>query len=295
MPATAPPVQDMWIGPLGLMHRMAERGTWERTPDLGVSTHVSLHGQVTASRALWSPRTTTLSWARLPPADADALAEIALVPARDDATVAVIDPDAAAGNLFTPEQSRGRPLKAAAAAGIADLYQIAVSGGALLTGSVAGERFVVVQDGAATSVITWLHPYHGIRGWPLMGGWPVYLSVADVPGGPGVHHDAQLRLTFLSHTGAVVGAETGDTGTGVVAADAPATAVYVVPTMVIATGFTGLRLLGRARLTYAPQDASIPLGNGCPAYAVTSLSDTPELPYRSTSLALQEVRAYATR
>lgn len=294
MAATGTPVRDMWLGPLGLMHRMAERGAWERTPDLGVETHVSLHGRVTASRALWSPRTTSLSWQRLLPQDADALVEMATVPAREDATIGVIDPDAAGGNLLTAEQSRGRPLRAASPDGVVDLYQL-TGAGTLLIALAAGVRYAATQDLGAFASVTWLHPYHGARGWPVMPGWPVYLSHADIPGILGLAPMALLTLAFLDQAGAVVSSASSTAGEGQVSADAPTGAVTVAPSLTVSEAAAGIRTVGTARLTYAPQDAASPLGNGCPTYAITGVSDTPELPYRSTSLNLQEVRAYAAR
>lgn len=292
--ATGAPVNDMWIGPLGLLHRLDERGAWERTPSLGVEAHVSLHGRVTASRARWAPRVTTLSWDRLEQADADALTEMILTPARADPTIAVIDPDAATGNLLTPEQSRGRPLMGVAPGAVEALYSL-VGTGEILSGTVAGVRYAVVSDGQVGDDITWLHPYYGDRGWPVMPDWPVYLSVGDVPGGPSIYPDARLWLTFRDHTGAVISSAAGLVGTGQCEADAPAGAVTVTPHMVLSTVPVGLRLVGPARLTYAPQDATDPLGNGCPVYAAAMLVDTPLYPWRTTALQLQEVRSHAPR
>ncbi|WP_435109385.1 hypothetical protein [Nocardiopsis synnemataformans] len=283
--ATAPPVEDMWLGPLGLLHRMDERGAWERIPALGVSTHVSLHGQVTASRPRWAPRSTSLTWDRLTPADADALTELALVGARADSTIAVIDPDAT--NLLTAEQSRGRPLAGAAPAATEDLYRVD-GAGAIVVGLVAGVRHACTQDVQAGDDLTWLHPYYGTRGWPIMPGWPVYLR-ADTTGG-------RLWLTFRDWTGAVISSAAGLPGSGMCEADAPAGAVTVTPHLVFTSPLSGLHLIGEASLSYAPpEEGARPLGNGAPVYAAIGLADTPALPHRTLSLQLQEVRALAIR
>lgn len=293
--ATGTPVRDMWLGPLGLLHRMAERADWQRTPELGVETHTSLHGRVTASRALWTPRTTTLTWDRLLPVDAQALQEMALSPARTDPTIAVVDPDAAATNLLTVEQSRGRPLIGVGATALEDLYGLD-GPGALVAGTVAGVRYAVLTGGASGTDITWLHPYYGDRGWPVMPGWPVYFTVTDVPGGPGAHLNGRLWLTFRDHAGAVISSAAGLVGTGACEADAPAGAATVTPHLRLSSAPGEARLVGLGRLTYAPQDPGpVPLGNGCPVYAVERFTDTPDLPWYTTALTLREVRAYAAR
>lgn len=289
--ATAPPVRDMWIGPLGLMRRMVERGEWERTPDLGVEAHVSLHGQVTAARPRWAPRSTELVWDRLTRADADALHELALVHARADSTVCVIDPDAA--NLLTPEQSRGRPLTGSLPGAVEELYRLDGTG-TVAVGLLAGTRHACTQDAAAGDELTWLHPYYGARGWPVMPGWPVWLT-ADV-GEYAVAASARLWLTFRDWAGAVISSAAGVVGSGSCEADAPEGAVTVTPHMVLAEPVSGLGLVGEASLSYTPPAPDIrPLGNGCPVYAVTGLTDTPQLPWRTTALQLQEVRALAVR
>lgn len=289
--ATGHPVEDMWLGPLGLMHRMRERGQWERTPDLGVSSHVSLHGTVTTSRARRAPRTTTLAWDRLERVDADALEEITLVPARSDGTVAVVDPDAAQGNLLTPEQSRGRPGPGSAPVSVQDLYQV-TGPGSMTVGLVNGVRYAVTNNAATGTGVRWLHPYYGVRGWPVMPGWPVYMAAALT----GLAAIGRMWLTFYDYAGAVLGSSAGLVGDGQCQADAPPGAATVSPHLILAEGAPGLRLLGEARLSYAPQpDDARPLGNGCPIYSVTSFSDTPALPWRSTTLTLQEVRTHAYR
>lgn len=291
--ATGAPVDDMWLGPVGLLHCMAERGEWERTPELGVEQHVSLHGLVTASRARRAPRTTTLSWDRLAPVDADAIEEMTLVPARSDATIAVVDPDAATGNLLTPEQSRGRPGPGVAPVAVEHLYQL-TGQGTLAVGLIAGVRHTVVDEARPGTSIRWLHPYYGVRGWPVMPGWPVYMHVAL--GGNALAGDGRLWLTFHDHAGAVLASAAGLQGDGQCQADAPPGAATVSPHLIVAETAPGLRLLGEARLSYAPQDPEDrPLGNGCPVYAITSFSDVPALPNRSTSLTLQEVRTLAYR
>jgi hypothetical protein len=293
--ATGAPVRDMWLGPLGLLHRMAERADWQRTPELGVETHTSLHGRVTASRALWTPRTTTLAWGRLLPVDAQALQEMALSPARTDPTITLIDPDAAATNLLTVEQSRGRPLIGVGATALEDLYGLD-GPGALAAGTVAGVRYAVLTGGASGTDITWLHPYYGDRGWPVMPGWPVYFTVTDVTGGPGAHLNGRLWLTFRDHAGAVISSAAGLVGTGACEADAPAGAATVTPHLRLSSAPGEARLVGLGRLTYAPQDPGpVPLGNGCPVYAVERFTDTPDLPWYTTALTLREVRAYAAR
>ena len=285
-------VDSMWIGPLGLLHEVAERGQWERTPALGVERHVALSGRVTSSRARWAPRTTSLAWDRLLPADADALEEMALVPARGDGTLAVIDPDAAGGNLLTAEQSRGRPQAGMMPGAVEDLYGLA-GAGAITVGLSAGVRHACTNNVQANADIRWLHPYYGTRGWPVMPGWSVYLSGQTT--GAAVPASARMWLTFRDHNGAVLSSAAGDPGTGVVEADAPAGAVTVAPHMITTTALSGLRIIGEARLTYAPQDADRPLGNGCPVYTLTDYRDTPALPYRSVALTLEEVRAHAPR
>jgi hypothetical protein len=291
--ATGRPVRDMWLGPLGLLHRMRRRGEWVRTPALGAEAHVSLHGLVTASRARSAPRTTSLSWERLDRVDADALEELALVPARADATVAVVDPDAAAGNLFTPEQSRGRPGPGSAPVAVEHLYQ-ATGPGEVTVGLVGGVRHAVIDGAESGTDIRWLHPYYGVRGWPVMPGWPVYMAAAT--GGGALSGAGRLWLTFYDHSGAVISSAAGLQGDGQCQADAPAGAATVSPHLIISEAAPGLRLLGEARLAYAPQPADArPLGNGCPIYSVVSYSDAPYLPWRSTTLELQEVRTLAYR
>ena len=291
--ATGVPVRDMWLGPVGMLHRMRRRGEWERTPDLGVEQHVSLYGTVTTSRARRAPRTTTLSWSRLERVDADALEEITLVPARSDPTIAVIDPDAAGGNLLTPEQSRGRPGPGSAPVAVEHLYRV-TGPGTMTAGLVAGVRYAVVDGAASGTDITWLHPYHGARGWPVMPGWPVYMAVALADNA--LANAGRLWLTFHDHTGAVIASAAGLQGDGQCQADTPEGAATVSPHLIVSEDAPGLRLLGEARLSYAPlPDGSRPLGNGCPVYSVTSYSDTPALPWRSTTLALQEVRTHAYR
>jgi len=288
--ATGRPVRDMWIGPLGLLHRMRQRGEWERTPDLGVNQHVSLHGTVTTSRARRAPRTTTLAWDRLDRQDADALEEITLVPARADATIAVIDPDAAGGNLLTPEQSRGRPGPGAAPVAVEHLYQV-TGPGTMTVGLVGGVRYAVTNNATAGTDIRWLHPYYGVRGWPVMSGWPVYMTAALT----GLAAIGRLWLTFHDYAGGVIGSAAGLVGDGQCQADAPPGAVTVSPHLIVSEDASGLHLLGEARLSYAPPDDERPLGNGCPIYSVVEYSDTPALPWRSTTLSLQEVRALAYR
>lgn len=291
--ATGAPVVDMWLGPLGLLHRLAERGQWERTPDLGVESHVSLYGTVTTSRARRAPRSTTLSWDRLERVDADALEEITLVPARSDPTIAVVDPDAAGGNLLTPEQSRGRPGPGGVPVAVEHLYQV-TGPGTMTVGLVDGVRYAVVDGAASGTSVQWLHPYYGLRGWPVMPGWPVYMSVALADNA--LANAGRLWLTFHDHTGAVIASAAGLQGDGQCQADAPAGAATVSPHLIVGEDAPGLRLLGEARLSYAPQPADArPLGNGCPVYSVVSLSDTPALPWRSTTLTLQEVRTHAYR
>ena len=291
--ATGPPVVDMWLGPLGLLHRMQERGDWERTPELGVESHVSLYGTVTTSRARRAPRSTTLSWDRLERVDADALEEIALVPARSDPTVAVIDPDAAGGNLLTPEQSRGRPGPGGAPVAVEHLYR-SIGPGALTVGLIDGVRHACVDSAGPGTTVHWLHPYYGVRGWPVMPGWPVYM-VAALAGGA-LASIGRVWLTFYDSAGVALGSAAGLAGDGQCQADAPAGAATVAPHLIISEAAPGLRLLGEARLSYAPQpEDARPLGNGCPVYSVTAFSDTPHLPWRSTTLSLQEVRTHAYR
>lgn len=291
--ATGAPVVDMWLGPLGLLHRMAERGQWERTPDLGVESHVSLYGTVTTSRARRAPRSTSLSWDRLERVDADALEEMTLVPARSDPTIAVVDPDAAGGNLLTPEQSRGRPGPGGAPVAVDHLYRV-TGPGTMAVGLIDGVRYACVQDAGAGTTVEWLHPYYGRRGWPVMPGWPVYMAAA-LSGGA-LASIGRVWLTFYDHVGAPITSAAGLSGDGQCQADAPAGAATVAPHLIINQAAPGLRLLGEARLSYAPQPADArPLGNGCPVYSVTSFSDTPHLPWRSTTLALQEVRTHAYR
>ena len=291
--ATGAPVVDMWLGPLGLLHRMAERGQWERTPDLGVESHVSLYGTVTTSRARRAPRSTSLSWDRLERVDADALEEITLVPARSDTTIAVIDPDAAGGNLLAPEQSRGRPGPGSAPVAVEHLYRV-TGPGTMTVGLIDGVRYACVQDAGSGTTVEWLHPYYGRRGWPVMPGWPVYMAAA-LSGGA-LASIGRVWLTFYDHVGAPITSAAGLAGDGQCQADAPAGAATVAPHLIIGQAAPGLRLLGEARLAYAPQPADArPLGNGCPVYSVTSFSDTPHLPWRSTTLALQEVRTDAYR
>ena len=291
--ATGAPGEDMWLGPRGLLHRLQERGEWERTPDLGVEQHVSLYGTVTASRARSAPRSTALSWDRMTPVDADALEEITLVPARADTTIAVVDPDAAQRNLLTAEQSRGRPGPGAAPVAVEHLYSLTGSG-SLTVGLVAGVRHTVVQDAVSGTSVGWLHPYYGARGWPVMPGWPVYMTAALTDSA--LATAGRLWLTFHDHTGAVISSAAGLQGDGQCQADAPPGAATVSPHLIVAEDAPGLRLLGEARLAYAPQEPGTrPLGNGCPVYAVTGFADAPALPHRSTTLALQEVRTLAYR
>lgn len=290
--ATGTPVRDMWIGSLGLLHRVRQRGEWERTPELGVEQHVSLHGSVTVSRARSASRTVSLAWSRLPCAEADALEEIVLVPARTDATIAVVDPDAA--NVLTPEQSRGRPGPGLPPTAVEELYSLS-GPGRLTVGLASGIRYATVDSAEPGTTVRWLHPYYGSRGWPVMPGWPVYMSAA-LQGGA-LPTLGRVWLTFYDHAGAPIGSSAGLEGTGLCEADAPEGAVTVSPSLRVSEAAPGLRLLGAARLSYAPQqdDGQQPLGRGCPAYAVAGYTDTPLLPWRSVSLDLQEVRASAYR
>lgn len=290
--ATAPPVSDMWVGPLGLMHRMRRRADWERVPQLGTDTHTSLHGAVTTSRARQAARTTTLSWEHLGRDDASALEEIALVPARSDFTVAVVDPDAAVGNLLAPEHSRGRTAPGMPPVSVEHLYQHA-GDGELAVGLVSGVRNVCVRDGGSGTSVRWLHSYLGGRGWPVMPGWPVYLSVER--GNNTLANQSRLSLVFYDWSGEVISSGVGEIGSGECEADVPAGAVSVSPSMLLTEDAPGLRLVGAARMTLSPQDASRPLGNGSPVYSVTEYADTPYLPWRSASLELQEVRSHAYR
>lgn len=291
--ATGAPVRDMWLGPLGLLHRMRRRGEWERTPELGAEQHVSLYGTVTASRARTAPRTTSLSWDRLDRVDADALEEITLVPARADSTIAVIDPDAAAGNLLTVEQSRGRPGPGTPPVAVEHLYQV-TGPGELTVGLVSGVRYAVVEDAESGTDVRWLHPYYGMRGWPVMPGWPVYMQAALA--NQALAGSGRLWLTFYDHAGNTISSAAGLQGDGQCQADAPEGAATVSPHLIVAEPAPGLRLLGEARMSFAPQAADArPLGNGCPVYAVTGFSDSPFLPWRDTSIELQEVRTLAYR
>lgn len=290
MAATGTPVRDMWLGPLGLMHRMAERGAWERTPALGTELHTSLHGQVTASRSRWAVRTTSLSWDRLERRDADALVEMSTVHARADATINVIDPDAT--NLLGPEQSRGRPVLGELPAAVSDLYLYA-GAGQVTVGLVSGVRYACTQDAAAGDVLTWMHPYYGARGWPVLPGWPVYLRGATAATAIGA---GQLQLDWRNWAGTIISSTTGTLGSGEVDADAPADAATVTPRLIVGQPLSSLWLVGQALLSYQPPAPGVwPLGNGCPVYAVTGVTDTPHLPYRSVRLNLQEVRALAVR
>lgn len=290
--ATGTPVCDMWIGPVGLLHRVRQRGEWERTPDLGADSHVSLHGSVTVSRARSASRTVSLAWDRLDREDADALEEIVLVPARTDAAITVVDPDAA--NVLTPEQSRGRPGPGLPPTAVEELYSLS-GPGRLTVGLASGIRHATVGDAEPGTTVRWLHPYYGSRGWPVMPGWPVYMSAA-LQGGA-LPTLGRVWLTFYDHAGALISSAAGLEGTGLCEADTPEGAVTVSPSLRVSEAAPGLRLLGAARLSYAPQrdDGQQPLGRGCPAYAVTGYTDTPLLPWRSITLDLQEVRASAYR
>lgn len=291
--ATGQPVRDMWLGPLGLLHRMRRRGDWGRTPELGAEAHVSLHGVVTASRARTAPRSTSLSWDRLDRLDADALEELTLVPARADATIAVVDPDAAQGNLLSPEQSRGRPGPGTPPMAVDHLYRL-TGPGSLTVGLVNGIRYLAVDGAQSGTDIQWLHPYYGARGWPVMPGWPVYMAAALAD--QALASSGRVWLTFHDHTGAAITSAAGLLGDGQCQADVPPGAVTVSPHLIVAEPAPGLRLLGEARLAYAPQAPSArPLGNGCPTYSVVDYSDSPYLPWRSTTLELQEVRSLAYR
>jgi len=285
-------VDSMWLGPVGLLREMREQGDWERTPALGAERHVALSGQVTSSRSRRSPRTTSLAWGRLLPEDADALEELALVPARGDGTVCVIDPDAASGNLLTAEQSRGRPQAGMVPGAVEDLYSL-LGAGAISAGTQAGVRFACTNNIQAGADVRWLHPYYGARGWPVMPGWSVYLTTTTAAlTMPAV---SRLWLTFRDHAGATISSAAGESGSGAVEADAPPGAVTVTPHMIATAPLAGLRVIGEARMTYGPARPGRPLGNGCPVYTITGFSDTPSLPYRSVALTLEEVRAHASR
>ncbi|GAB3209818.1 hypothetical protein GCM10027294_25720 [Marinactinospora endophytica] len=292
-PATAPAVRDLWIGPLGWMRPVEERSTtWTRPRDLATAEFRALDGRVTASRGRRTPRRTAWAWDRLRPVDYDHLVEVTYTSRTGSAVVEVIDP--AARNLLSADQSRGRPLATGTTAEAVADWTIS-GGGDLMVGLTGADRWACVRDPADGAVLTWLGPYYGPRGWPVMPGMGVHWRLATT-GTSAIAATAQPRLMFYDSNGGEVGYAVGGAGSAYVSADAPDGAVTVVPQAVLAAR-SGLTIIGAAHLAYAPipTEGDVPIGDGCPTYTIANMADSPQLPYHSVTLDLVEVRSGAYR
>jgi hypothetical protein len=242
----------------------------------------------------------SLQWERLTPETADALGELALVSRFSDSTVDVVDPEVR--NLVTPEQSRGRPLLGGAEdEQLHDLYRVDGAGTAAV-GFINGERYACTRDAVSGDVLMWLHPYHADRGWPVVPGWPVYMTLGST-GAAWIGASVVPQLVFYDAAGAAVGkAEAGSTHWWYVSADAPANAVTVSPRAVFTANLSGLSTIGPLTLAHyplstdAPASLYTPLGRGSTSYAITAYSDDPPfLPLSDVTVDLVEVTSSATR
>lgn len=300
-------MDDLWIGPPGLMRPMPERSdALARPRTLGAAEFVSLEGAVTVSRARRAPRRTTLSWASLRPDDFDTLTELVTAPPvwgignpGHGHEVALVEP--MVRNHLSGAQSRGRVSDPTKPGSWVQDYA--------LTGGMAGADYGQTGDGVmnlvvtgvvAQGVITYLHPRW--PGYPVNPGWPVTLMGDASTQSLSVWRHCVPRLTWISGFGDAIATVTGTVGTAATPAQvtgvAPDQAAYVVPSASVVTVPAASMLLGSPTvLAYTTPDQvqGWPLGEGCPAYAITSFDDAPTPTGRGITLSLVEVRADAVR
>ncbi|MBB5940076.1 hypothetical protein [Streptomyces zagrosensis] len=276
--------RNLWIGTpgSGLREITQAARSWDRTADLGMSEFRSLDGTVTLSRTRYTPRRAKLSWEWLTLEDArhlDGLARriTSYGPWSPDADspgpIAFIDP--AAGNLLGALQSTGR-------CGPRDAEQ----GWFTVSGTAAYERHHDSVGATASTAETVLGWRHGTwPGWPVKSGMNVSWLLPSYWEHLGT---AVAQLDWKDASGEYLSSSTsaGPTVTGT----APGGAVFVTPAGKPGVAKTLVDFIGACLTIGEPARRDMP-GDGCPAMAVTSYTDTPapRLPYRNMSVDLVEV------
>ncbi|NWF26950.1 hypothetical protein HW130_11825 [Streptomyces sp. PKU-EA00015] len=274
--------RNLWIGKPGLLREYAQAArSWDRSAELSVSEFKSVEGRITTFAPRHTTRRLKLSWDLLPPDDAQHLVRLARringpgmqgSAATAYGPVALIDP--ASVNLLDPYQAAGQ---SADANGLDHWFTVqgSITISAFIGDTVLGD----CQD--VNTAIGWRHGFW--PGWPVMPGMQVsWLLPPDW-----TDSTATAQLDWKDIDGDYLSSSTAQAGsvTGV----APGGAAFVTP--VGRPGALGMTGFAGACLTLGEPPAAFAIGEGCPAYSVTSYSDVPAnpLPYRSIGIDLVEV------
>ncbi|WP_433268150.1 hypothetical protein ACQPZF_03495 [Actinosynnema sp. CS-041913] len=260
---------SLWIGPPGRLREIRDAATeFDRSVSLGVQEFASLSGGVTVTRLATPPRRMSLSWTNLRPEDARWLEALARR-VHGPRPLAVLDP--ASDNLVEPNQSLG----------IAPTTGVSLVGFGILAEQPDGTLTVTgTQD---TSRLHYGHT-HWV-GWPVVPGVVVSFTTALAQG-----NGAACELEFYDRDGTLI--ESAGPTAPLLSVLPPPGAVFVfpkvrLPALSVPTPVGGalLRLGGPVAV-----GEPVPLGDGCPAMAVTGYTDRPRLAHRDMTLTLVEVR-----
>ncbi|MEO6081559.1 MAG: hypothetical protein ABIQ18_00435 [Umezawaea sp.] len=258
---------SLWIGPPGKLRAIDDAATeFDRSVSLGVTEFQSLGGGVTVTSLPTPPRRLALSWTGLLPGDAewlDALARRVFGPS----PLGVLDPSAR--NLLDGAQSQGYgPVGSWELVGQGSLLQQA-------------DGTVAVTGTGTASELRWRHPYW--PGWPVIPGQQITFSTSL----PASTSRCQLNWYEARGYGGSV------SGRGSTITETPSYPWLFVGPAIIPGPTTTPLVIGPAVLRIAapaPAAGSFPLGDGCPAMAVTGYTDRPTTTARDLSLSLVEVR-----